>query len=147
MPGLRWVQLTGEERDTFLGRGGTGVLSFSTGTNDPPHSFPVSYGYAKAKSTFYFRLSFPPGSRREMLVDRSVTFVTARETDRGWRSVIATGILEDVETMPHEAAKVQAMWAIDIPTVDIFDKPRSEIPFHNFYLNPESLTGRKEVEE
>ena len=146
MPGLRWIQLTEDERDAFLGRGGTGVLSFTTAADESPTSFPVSYGYAAETSTFYFRLAFPPGSHRELIVDRPMSFVTATETDRGWRSVVATGLLEDVEEMPYESVTVQEMWAIDIPTVDIFEQPRSEVPFHDFCLEPDAITGRKEVE-
>ncbi len=37
------------------------------------------------------------------------------------------------------------MWAIDIPTIDIFDRPREELEFHDFRLDPETLTGRKDV--
>ena len=146
MAGLRWVQLSGDERDELLGTGGTGVISFVIGADEPPASFPVSYGYDADSSTFYFRLSFPPGSRKETVIENPVSFVTYEETPRGWQSVVATGHLEEVADFPYDSAVVQAMWAIDIPTVDVFDRPRAEIDFYDFCLEPSSLTGRKEVE-
>jgi hypothetical protein len=38
------------------------------------------------------------------------------------------------------------MWAIDIPTVDVFDRPPAEMSYRNFRLDPEDLTGRKEAD-
>jgi uncharacterized protein len=50
------IKLDPEERDKFLGTGGTGVLAFSSTGDEPPHSVPVSYGYDSTESVFYFRL-------------------------------------------------------------------------------------------
>ncbi|RQG91475.1 pyridoxamine 5'-phosphate oxidase family protein [Natrarchaeobius halalkaliphilus] len=147
MDGLRWVQLTDRERTAFLGTGGTGVLSFGTESTDPPASLPVSYGYFDDDQAFYFRLSFPEGTTKDDVIENPVSFVTHGETDDGWRSVIATGTLEELGEFPHESVEVQGMWAVDIPKVDVFDRPRDEIPFHDFRLDPERLTGRKSVTE
>ena len=146
MEGLRWVQLCEQELNDFLGTGGTGVLSFSTEIEEPPFSVPVSYGYDADAGQFYFRLAFPDDSEKADLVDNPVTFVTHAETDAGWRSAVATGDLEDVTEMDYDSAAVQGMWAVDIPEVDVFDRPPEEIPFRQFRLAPEKLTGRKEVE-
>ncbi|MFC4246044.1 pyridoxamine 5'-phosphate oxidase family protein [Natribaculum luteum] len=146
MPGLRWLQMTDDEIDEFLGHGGTGVLSFSTNAEDSPASIPVSYGYNAGDTIFYFRLSVPPDSRKTDLVDTKVTFVTYDETDEGWRSIVATGRLDDLEEMPYESSAIQGMWAIQMPRVDIFEQPRDEVTFHDFCLAPETLTGRKEVQ-
>ena len=145
MPGLRWVQLTERERHEFLGKGGTGVLSFTTPIDEPPASLPVSYGYASDTGDFYFRLSFPPGTTKGDVLENPISFVTYAETSDGWRSVIATGHLEELANLPYESVAVQEMWAIQIPTVDVFDRPRNEIEFHDFRLDPETVTGRKEV--
>ncbi|OVE83045.1 pyridoxamine 5'-phosphate oxidase family protein [Natronolimnobius baerhuensis] len=147
MNGLRWTTLAGNERTEFLGTGGTGVLSFATTSDEPPASLPVSYGYYNADECFYFRLSFPPGSSKEDLLENPVSFVTYSETADGWRSVIATGTLEELATAHPESVAVQGMWAVSIPTVDIFDRPRDEIEFHDFRLDPDQLTGRKSVPE
>ncbi|MFC3959852.1 pyridoxamine 5'-phosphate oxidase family protein [Halovivax cerinus] len=145
MQGLRWVQLTDEEIDDFLGRGGTGVISFGTEDDEPPASIPVSYGYNATDRAFYFNLSFPPGSRKDGLVDEPVSYVVHEEADGGWRSVVATGRLTDVSEMPYASDAIQGMWAIEIPIVDVFDRPRREISFQHYLLVPDSLSGRKEV--
>ena len=146
MQGLRWVQLTDDERDRFLGDGGTGVLSFSTSVDEPPVSLPVSYGYFADAVSIYFRLSMPDGSRKQRLVDNPVSFVVHRETEAGWRSVIATGRLTEVTDAPYDSAALQGLWAVDIPTVDVFERPPSEIPYRTFRLIPDEFTGRKEVD-
>ena len=146
MQGLRWVQLTDDERDAFLGDGGTGVLSFATSSDEPPVSIPISYGYFADAASIYFRLSVPDNSRKPDLVDNPVSVVVHRETDAGWRSVVATGRLEAVTDAPYESAALQGLWAVDIPTVDVFERPPSEIPFRTFRLIPAELTGRKELE-
>lgn len=146
MTGLRWIQMSDEELHDFLGRGGTGVISFSSETDGPPLSLPVSYGYDAGTSSFYFRLSFPPNSGKEDVLDKSPTFVVHRNTQMGWRSVIATGELEALTELPYHSTAIQGMWAVQIPAVDIFDRPRSEIEFLDFRLVPDRMTGRKEVE-
>lgn len=146
MQDLRWVQMSGDERDEFLGRGGTGTISFSTERDEPPFSVPASYGYDGDAGNFYFRLAFPPDSTKDGLVERPVAFATHRQTDAGYRSVVATGHLEEMTDMPYDSAAVQGMWAVRIPAVDIFDQPREEVPFRDFQLVPDTLSGRKEVQ-
>ena len=145
MQGLRWVQLSDDEREEFLGNGGTGVLSFATDRGEPPVSIPVSYGYFADADSIYFRLSVPEDSRKTTLVENPISFVVHRETEAGWRSVVATGRLETVADAPYESAALQGLWAVDIPTVDVFERPPSEIPYETFRLIPDELTGRKEV--
>jgi len=146
MQGLRWVQLTDEERDEFLKTGGTGVLSFATEADEPPVSIPVSYGYFADADSIYFRLSVPDDSRKKTLVGNPVSFVVHRETEAGWRSVVATGRLESVADAPYESAALQGLWAVDIPTVDVFERPPSEIPYRTYRLIPDAVSGRKEVD-
>lgn len=143
MRGLRWVSLSEPERNDFLGTGGTGVLSFARDADEPPASFPVSYGYFDDTGHFYFRLSFPPGTEKDAYVDHSVTFVTYDETGDGWRSVVATGRLEAITDLPYDSEAVQGLWAVEIPAVDVFDRPRDEITFEDFRLIPDTVTGRK----
>lgn len=146
MGSLRWIQMSEEEVNAFLGSGGTGILSFSTDLEKSPYSLPVSYGYDADAAQFYYRLSFPPNSGKEDLIDRPVSFVAHSHTDDGWRSVIATGTLQEVTDMPHDTSAVQGMWAVNIPFVDIFDRPPEDVTFRQFRLVPDTLTGRKEVE-
>lgn len=146
MQGLRWVQLSDAERDEFLGTGGTGVISFATPSDEPPFSLPVSYGYYGDTTSIYFRLAVPENSRKPELIDNPVSFVVHHETEAGWRSVVASGRLEAVTDAPYESAALQGMWAVDIPTVDVFDRPPSEIPYRTFRLIPDAVSGRKEVQ-
>lgn len=145
MQGLRWLQLSADEMSEFLGRGGIGVISFAAGPDDAPVSIPVSYGYNADEGSFYYRLSVPQGSRKEELVDQAVSFVVHRETDDGWRSVVAGGELEEITDAPFDPGALHGMWAVEIPIVDIFERPPKEVRFRFFRLEPETMTGRKEV--
>ncbi len=145
MQGLRWLQMSDDEVADFLGRGGTGVLSFAAGSDEPPVSIPVSYGYNADEGLLYYQLSTPQDSRKSDFIDQPVSFVVYSKTDSRWESVIATGTLDDIEEKQYESSAVQGMWAIQIPRVDIFERPRKEITFHFFSLDPDTLTGRKEV--
>ncbi|MFW6382950.1 MAG: pyridoxamine 5'-phosphate oxidase family protein [Haloferacaceae archaeon] len=145
MHNLRWLQLSEDERNEFLGAGGTGIISFTTPADEPPVTVPVSYGYYADAETFYFRLAITDESEKATVVDNPVSFVTFEETDEGWRSVVATGTLEEVDELPYESAVVQGLWAVQIPRVDIFEQPREEMSFHDFCLEPATLTGRTEI--
>ena len=144
-PDARAVRLDADERSAFLGRGGTGVLSLSTDGGDPPHTLPVSYGYDDVEEVFFFRLAFGPDSGKADASTDAVSFVTYRETDDGWRSVVATGGLEEVtdETMP--AAVLEALDRVHIPLVDVFEDPPRTVSFRFFRLDPDDLTGRTEA--
>ncbi len=124
MQGIRLVQMAEGELNEFLGRGGTGVLSFSTGGDDPPFSLPVSYGYNADSGSLYYRLASPPDSGKADVLGRAVSFVAHAHTDDGWRSVVATGRLEELAEAPHESSAGQGTWAVRIPRVDIFDARR-----------------------
>jgi nitroimidazol reductase NimA-like FMN-containing flavoprotein (pyridoxamine 5'-phosphate oxidase superfamily) len=145
MVDLSSVEMDEEESKEFLERGGTGVLSFSTGAGDPPYSLPVSYGYDEMHGQFYFRLAFPADSAKEELHTNAVSFVTHRETDGGWKSVVATGELEEVSETDYDATALQGMWTVEIPLVEIFERPTKEITFRYFRLVPDQLSGRKET--
>ncbi|WP_121820138.1 pyridoxamine 5'-phosphate oxidase family protein [Halostella salina] len=145
MSDLRWVQMTDEERDELLGDGGTGVVSFGAGGDEPPFSLPVSYGYNADAGEFYFRLSSPSNGGKGAVVDRPVTVVVHRDTDHGWRSVVATGRLEPLADEPYDSTATQGLWGVHIPVVDIFDRPREEVPFEDYRLDPDEVSGRKEA--
>jgi hypothetical protein len=136
-----------EERNEFLGRGGTGVVSFPTGSDAPPHSLPVSYGFDAETDEFYFRLAFGPDAEKGGVVDdgSAVSFVTYSETDGGWRSVVATGRLTEVTDAQIDSNVATAMRRVHIPLVDVFETHPRNVEFRFFHLDPVELTGRKEV--
>jgi hypothetical protein len=139
------VELDADDRDSFLGNGGTGVISLSNEADAPPHSIPVSYGYDAGGSTFYFRLAVGPDTEKGDLQDRPVSFVVAEETDDGWRSVVATGRLEATESEGIATETLEGLDHVHIPLVDIFGKPTRATDFEFYRLVPEQLTGRKEA--
>ncbi|AFK20217.1 pyridoxamine 5'-phosphate oxidase family protein [Haloferax mediterranei ATCC 33500] len=136
------IEMDEDERDEFLGNGGTGVISFSTPDDDAPHSVPVSYGYDATESTFYFRLAL--GGNKSDVIDRAVTFVTYSHEDDEWRSVVASGRLEEVSEESIATESLQGLERVHIPLVDIFGVPSRDVPFGFYRLTTEKLTSRKE---
>lgn len=135
------VEMGDDERDEFLGQGGTGVLSLAT-DDGPPHTVPVSYGYDNEEATFYFRLAVGDSHSKGPLADRAVSFVTFDRTDDDWHSVVTQGHLEDVEREGIETATLDGLHRVDIPLVGIFDRPTKDVDFQFYRLVPEELTGR-----
>lgn len=140
------VAMTAEERDDFLGRGGTGVLSLSTPESAPPHSIPVSYGYDATEGVFYFRLAVDDDSDKGQLDERPVTFVTHRERDDGWQSVVASGRLASTMETAIATDTLEGLERVEIPLVDIFGRPPRVVSFEFFRLVPDEIDGRKEVD-
>ena len=132
-----------DERDGFLGTGGTGVISLAAGET-APYSTPVSYGYDAAESVFYFRLAAQPDSEKGDLADRSVSFVTYGN-DNGWKSVVATGQLERTTEESVATESLQGLERVHIPLIDIFGTPPREVAFEFYRLVPDELTTRTET--
>lgn len=146
MDDIRSVHLDEDELVTFLGTGGTGVISFARGSTRPPHSIPVSYGFDAADGQFYFRLAVGEGSEKGDVADGdAVSFVTYGETDEGWRSVVATGTLDAVEDVDIASGVLEGLRRVDIPLVDAFERHPREVSFRFFRLVPDELTGRRDV--
>jgi len=133
------------ERDDFLGDGGTGVISFATTTDEAPHSIPVSYGYDALESTFYFRLAVGPDSDKGEVAGRAVSFVIYGQGEDGWRSVVATGSLEETTEESIATETLAGLDRVHIPLVDVFATPPREVPFEFYRLVPDELSGRKEA--
>ena len=147
MADTRTVELAEGERNEFLGTGGTGVLSFAAGIDQPPYSLPVSYGYDESDGAFYFRLGFVADSQKADVVDdrRQVSFVAYDETDNRWQSVVATGTLEEVTESAIGSDAMQGLRRVEIPMVDLFERETEDVTFRFFRLDPESVSGRKEA--
>lgn len=143
MSDTRSIEMDAEERDAFLGIGGTGVISFS-GEDESPHSVPVSYGYDDADSTFYFRLAIGPESEKGDVAGRHVTFVVYGREDDGWRSVIVKGRLEETTEESAAVESLQGLEEVHIPLVDIFGQPVKDVQFGFYRLVPDELSSRAE---
>lgn len=133
-----------DERNEFLGAGGTGVLSLSTPDGDPPHSVPVSYGFDASTETFYFRLSVGPDSEKGHLADRTVSFVTYGRADDGWQSVVARGRLEATSEASIATETLEGFSQTLIPYVDIFGEPPRTVSFEFYRLVPDEISTRQE---
>ncbi|WP_435157444.1 pyridoxamine 5'-phosphate oxidase family protein [Haladaptatus sp. DFWS20] len=144
MGDITTIQMDEEERNEFLMTGGTGVISFSAGTEESPYTLPVSYGYDATSTRFYFRLASGPNSKKEEVIDRPISFVTYDKTEEGWCSVGVTGRLKEVAEADIDSDIVQGIRHVDIPIVDVFDRHPREVSFRFFHLDPDQLTSRKE---
>lgn len=138
------VAMDDDAVDSFLGAGGTGVISLSTSEGRPPHAVPVSYGYDDATRVLYFRLAAGQGRSKGDLTERPVSFVTHGEADDRWHSVVASGRLEDVERSGIETETLDGLGRVAIPLIDMFDAPTRVVDFEFYRLDPEHLTGRVE---
>jgi len=137
-----------EERNEFLSSGGTGVISFDPVDDGPPYTRPISYGYEAETGKFYFRLAVGPenAGKRELIEERrDISFVTYDETDRGWRSVIATGSLEEITKSALDPEVAEAMQRVKIPFVDVYDSHPLTLEFRFFRLTPDEMTGQQEA--
>jgi hypothetical protein len=143
------VTMDDDERDSFLGDGGTGVLSLAptdgAGEREAaPHAVPVSYGYDAAEGTFYFRLAAGADSDKGELAGRPATFVTYGQREGVWHSVVASGRLEPTDDAAIGTDGLAGLERVHIPLVDVFGQPPSEVSFEFHRLVPSSLTARRE---
>jgi nitroimidazol reductase NimA-like FMN-containing flavoprotein (pyridoxamine 5'-phosphate oxidase superfamily) len=148
MADVRSVRMSEDERSEFLGRGGTGIISFDTPDDDPPYSRPVSYGYDAETGNFYFRFAVGPDDAGKTDIvdeDRVISFVTYEQTDSGWRSVIATGRLEEITKSALDPSVAEVMERITIPFVDVYDSHPLTLEFRFFRLTPDDVTGKQEA--
>lgn len=136
--------MTDEERDAFLGTGGTGVLSLNSPTDEPPHSVPVSYGYDASTETFYFRLATGPDSAKGELADRPATLVTYGNPEDRWQSVVAQGRLEPTTADSAAIESLEGLRHVDLQYVDIFDQPLETVSFEFYRLVPTRIGTRRE---
>jgi hypothetical protein len=149
MEDVRSVRMSEEERDEFLGHGGTGTISVDTPSGEPPYSRPVSYGYDPETGDFYFRFAVGPDDAGKTDVvddDVMVSFVTHDRTDAGWRSVVATGRLAEITKSALDSDVADAMERVAIPFVDVYDSHPLTLEFRFFRLSPDEVAGKREAE-
>lgn len=138
------IEMDADERDAFLGTGGTGVISFARSGDEPPYSLPVSYGYDDSEATFYFRLAVGSESDKGDVAGRHVTFVIYGQEEDRWRSVVVKGRLEGTTEESVATESLQGLQQVHIPLVDIFGRPVKDVPFEFYRLVPDEITSRKE---
>jgi nitroimidazol reductase NimA-like FMN-containing flavoprotein (pyridoxamine 5'-phosphate oxidase superfamily) len=136
------VEMDRDAVDSLLGRSGTGVISLSTSSSDPPHSVPVSYGYDAEDGAFYFRIAAGPDSEKGDIAGRPASFVVHDTLDDRWQSVVARGHLSSIEEEDSQA--LAGLERVHIPLVDIFGQRPGTVDFEFLRLVPDELTGRAE---
>lgn len=138
-----YEEMDEERLAEFLGNGGTGVISLSTGAGEPPYSLPVSYGYDAASTNFYFRLAADGGGKAAFLDDGHASLVVYEHDGEGWTSVVAAGELTEVSDVDVASGVMEELRRTHIPMYDVFEDATSETTFRFFRLAPDELTGRE----
>jgi hypothetical protein len=133
--------------DAFLDSQTAGTLSLAR-ENDT-YAVPVAFSFDPETRDLYFRLGYAPGSRKREYIETTerATFVVAADTEEGWRSVVARGRLEHVNTVDDLArhrssgeALSPADRELEIPFYHVFESP-SEMVFALVRMDVTELTG------
>jgi hypothetical protein len=139
--------LDGDALDEFLASQSTGTLSLAKGNDS--YAVPVGFTYAPEEGDLYFRLGYAPESRKWEYIEHTdnATFVVAADTEAGWKSVVARGSLEHINTVddlsrsPRPGTDVSpADREVDIPFYNVFEAP-DELLFALAHLEVDELTG------
>ena len=142
--------MSSSETDAFLGRQETGVLSLARA--DEPYAVPISYGYDASDRRFYLRLvSTPESEKRRFLASspeaRIVVYEEDHESDPGtvYRSVVATGSLEEIEPEALTVERIEQYGAAKRPLFEIWGRDKQDLDINLYELEPNNLSGRRTV--
>lgn len=144
MPLARETEMTAEEVDTFLGSQETGVLSLAD--SDDPYAVPISYGFHADSRTFYFRLVSTAGSEKRRFLTgtpRARFVVYADEDAETYRSVVATGRLEEIDPAELSVEEVEQYGEAKRPLFEIWGEPRADLDIRLFQFDATEVTGRR----
>lgn len=131
------------EIDEFLGEHETGVLSLAR--TDEPYAIPISYGYDESERKFYMRLvSTPESEKREFLESSpAARLVVYDERDSSYRSVIATGTLENIPPAELTPDQIAQYGQAKRPLFEIWAQGKQDLDIELYRLEPDSLNGRR----
>lgn len=131
------------ETDALLGRHETGVLSLAR--EDEPYAIPISYGYDADERRFYMRLvSTPESDKRQFLASSpAARLVVYEEEGNVYRSVIASGTLEEVPREDLTVEDVEQYGEAKRPLFEIWGESKAELDIHLYRLEPDELSGRR----
>jgi hypothetical protein len=129
----------------FLEDGGTGVISFAAGADEPPYAIPLSYGYDRLEGELFLRLAVGSGGAKESHLDSPFSFVVHDSEDGLWASVVVTGRLESVGDEEVDAEVLDSLRRTEIPLVDVFDREARKVEFRFFRAVVDKMSGRREV--
>ncbi|ELY48453.1 pyridoxamine 5'-phosphate oxidase-related FMN- binding protein [Natronorubrum bangense JCM 10635] len=135
--------MTAAAIDDFLGHHETGVLSLAR--TDEPYSIPISYGYDDDDRVFYMRLVSTPESEKRAFLDTSPSarLVVYDEQASSYRSVIATGTLENIPPAELTPSQIAQYGDAKRPLFEIWAQQKDELDIELYRLTPDSLNGRQ----
>ncbi|QCC53778.1 pyridoxamine 5'-phosphate oxidase family protein [Natronorubrum bangense] len=137
------TEMTAAAIDDFLGHHETGVLSLAR--TDEPYSIPISYGYDDDDRVFYMRLVSTPESEKRAFLDTSPSarLVVYDEQASSYRSVIATGTLENIPPAELTPSQIAQYGDAKRPLFEIWAQQKDELDIELYRLTPDSLNGRQ----
>ncbi|MWV38592.1 pyridoxamine 5'-phosphate oxidase family protein [Natrialba sp. INN-245] len=137
------TEMTDAEVDAFLARHETGVLSLARA--DEPYAIPISYGYDADDRLFYMRMVSTPDSEKRAFLgsDPGARLVVYDEQESTYRSVIVTGILEDIPPSELTPDQIAQYGDTKRPLFEIWADGKRELDIELYRLTPESVNGRR----
>ena len=136
------TELDRADVDDVLASNETAVISMARA--DEPYSIPVSYGYDSDEQKFYLRLvSTPDSEKRRYLSSRPrVRLVVYEEDEDVYRSVVATGTLDEVAREDLTAEHVEQYGDARRPLFEIWGMDREELDVELYQVDPDDVSGR-----
>lgn len=139
------TEMSTSQIDEFLSTHETGVLSLARG--DEPYSLPISYGYDADEQTFFMRLVSTPESQKRAFLDDEpdVRLVVYDENDTGtlYRSVVAAGILEEIDPGEMTVDEIEQYGAARRPLFEIWGEGKEDLDIQLYKFQPTELNGRR----
>ncbi|CCQ37446.1 FMN-binding domain protein [Natronomonas moolapensis 8.8.11] len=140
------VTMDDDEIASFLTAEGHGVLAFG---GESPYAIPMSYGYDPDERAVYVHISEFEGSQKAARLDgpTPVSLVVSRyEGPDRWRSVVVDGTLSELSEADVERRDVFENFKHgSLASVDVFNRPLSDISFEWYVLDPSAISGRQGV--
>ena len=139
----RHTELSPEETDALLARHETGVLALARA--DDPYAIPISYGYDSVARAFFLRLVSTPDSEKRRFLGSSPRgrLVVYEEAGDTYTSVVATGVLEEVDRDALTVEHVEQFGAARRPLFEIWGGSRADLDVRLYRLDPAELSGRR----
>jgi nitroimidazol reductase NimA-like FMN-containing flavoprotein (pyridoxamine 5'-phosphate oxidase superfamily) len=137
------TELSREETDALLGSHETGVLSLARGGD--PYAIPISYGYDPTAGRFYLRLVSTPRSEKRRFLASSPRsrLVVYEETDDVYRSVVATGILDEIPRDDLTVEAIEQYGEAKRPLFEIWGEAKPDLDVRLYRLDPDEISGRR----
>jgi len=143
------TEMSTSQIDDFLSETETGVLSLAM--DNEPYSIPISYGYDASTQTFYLRLVSSLGSEKRKFLSSSpdcrIVVYDENSTATEYRSVIATGTLDEIDPAEMSVDQIEQYGEAHRPLFEIWGEGKDDLDIQLYTLNPAELSGRRTTVE